>query len=79
MKYKKGSTAYIVESNHIIREVVVLRVTSDFYVVGFKNGGGAIQLRGSRLFASEEEARTTLPQEKQKTRTGYRSPHEYWH
>lgn len=79
MKYKKGSTAFIVESNRIIREVVILRVTSDFYVVGFKDGGGAIQIRGSRLFASEEEARATLPQEKNKTRTGYRSPHEYWH
>lgn len=79
MKYEKGSTAFIVESNRIIREVVILRVTSDFYVVGFKDGGGAIQIRGSRLFVSEEEARATFPQEKHKTRTGYRSPHEYWH
>lgn len=79
MKYKKDSIAYIVESNRDIREVVVLRVTGDFYIVRFKDSGGAIQIRGSRLFASEEEALASLPQKKQSTRTGYRSPYEYWH
>lgn len=79
MKYKKGSKAFIVESNHTIREVIILRVTSDFYVVRFKDIEGAIQIRGSRLFASEEEACAMLPQQKRKKRTGYRSPHEYWH
>lgn len=79
MKYKKGSRTFIVESNHIIREVIILRVTSDFYVVRFKNRGGEIQIKGSRLFTSEEEFPAMLPQQKRKTRTGYRSPHEYWH
>lgn len=79
MKYEKGSTAFIVESNRIIREVTVLRVSGDFYTIRFNDSRGAIQVRGSRLFASEESARATFPQEKQKTRTGYRSPYEYWH
>ena len=79
MKCQKGSIAYIVESNRIIREVIVLRVTSDFYIIRFTDGGGVIQVRGSRLFDSMEEAKTSLSQKEQKTRTGYRSPHEYWH
>lgn len=79
MKYEKGSTAYIVESNRFIREVIVVRATSDFYIVRFTDSGGAIQVRGSRLFAMKEDARASFPQENNKTRTGYRSPHEYWH
>lgn len=79
MKYEKGSKAYIVESNRYIREVIVVRATSDFYIVRFTDSGGAIQVRGSRLFASADDARASFPQENNKTRTGYRSPHEYWH
>ena len=79
MKYKKDSIAFIVESNRTVRKVVVVRVTGDFYIVKFKDNGGAIQIRGSRLFASEEDALASLPQKEQSTRTGYRSPYEYWH
>lgn len=79
MKFQKGSIAYIVESNRFIREVVILKVTGDFYIVRFTDAGGAIQVRGTRLFESQEDAKSSLPQKEQKIRTGYRSPHEYWH
>lgn len=79
MKYEKGSIAYIVESNRFIREVIVVRVTGDFYVVRFTDSGGAIQVRGSRLFDTADGARASFPQENNKTRTGYRSSHGYWH
>lgn len=79
MKYKKDSIAFIVESNRTVRKVVVVRVTGDFYIVKFEDNGGVIQIRGSRLFVSEEEALASLPQKEQSTRTGYRSPYEYWH
>lgn len=79
MKYEKGSTAYIVESNRFIRKVIVVRETGDFYVIRFTDSGGAIQIRGSRLYATADEARASFPQKNNKTRTGYRSPHEYWH
>lgn len=79
MKYEKGSTAYIVESNRFIREVIVVRATSDFYIVRFTDSGGAIQVRGSRLFATKEDALASFPQDNNKIRTGHRSPHEYWH
>ena len=78
MKYKIGSIAYIVESNRFVRQVIVARVTSDFYIVRFADNGGAIQIRGSRLFLNKEEAYASLPQEN-KIRTGYRSPYENGH
>ncbi len=33
MKFEIGSTAYIVESNWIIREVRIVRQSGDFYIV----------------------------------------------
>lgn len=75
MKYIQGQTAYIVESNRFIREVTVSRVSADFYVVRFTDTGGAIQVRGSRLFATEEEARASILPEKKHSH----APYEYWH
>ena len=50
-KLEVGDKAFIIESNRIVREVIVLKRSRDFYTVRFvENTSGGIQLRASRLF-----------------------------
>jgi hypothetical protein len=57
MVFKEGTSAFIVESNCLVREVVVLKRTGNFYIVRFANSNGGIRVRDSRLFATWEESR----------------------
>lgn len=78
MMYKEGTTAFIVESNRLIREVVVLKRTGDFYIVRFLDCNGGIRIRGSRLFATRESAEQAVPYERE-TKKRYLSPYECFH
>lgn len=77
MTFEIGSTAYIVESNRIIREVTIVKRNGDFYIIRFGTRGG-IQVRSDRLFASYEDADSSIHKKIEK-RTGYRSPYDYIH
>ena len=77
MKFEVGSTAYIVESNRIVSEVTVIKRSGDFYTVRFGTNGG-IQVRSSRLFASQEDAEASLTKNKRDKRR-YSSPYDYLH
>lgn len=61
MKYKVGSKAYIVESNRIIREVTIVKAMGGLYIIRFSDSGGGIQVKEHRLFATEDDARKSLP------------------
>ena len=80
--FKAGDKAYIVESNRIVRQCTVVRENAGMYLIRFENGGG-IQVKGHRLFASQEQAeKSVLVIEKKvmtQPQTGYRSPYDYWH
>ena len=79
MVYEIGSKAFMIESNRIIREVTIVKRSGDFYIVRFGNSGG-IQVRGSRLFTTQEAAEESLPNKANvQKRTGYRSPYDYLH
>lgn len=74
-----GSHVFIIESNRVITEVVVTANRGDFCVLRFPSGGGAIQLRKSRVFASKEDAEMQLPK-KELVQSGFhRSPYYYEH
>ena len=77
MTFEIGSTAYIVESNRIIREVTIVKRNGDFYIIRFCTRGG-IQVRSNRLFASYGDADSSMHKKTEK-RTGYRSPYDYIH
>ena len=68
-KYSPGDTAYIVESNRIIREVKVLKTAGGFTTLRFTDSEGGIKLRESRLFPTKEDAEASLP--KKTTRTNW--------
>lgn len=74
-KYKANETAFLIESNRVIRKVKIVKFTGGLYTVQFGNGGG-IKVRETRLFATEEEARSALPKPKPKP-VHYPSPWEW--
>lgn len=67
MTFEIGSTAYIVESNRIIREVTIVKRNGDFYIIRFGTRGG-IQVRNKRLFASYEDADSFIHKKTEKGR-----------
>ena len=77
---KTGDTAYIVESNRYIREVKIIRINGDMFLVRFTYNGGGIQVRKNRLFPSADEAEASIHKttsfEKRKTP---RSPYDFWY
>ena len=74
MKFEVGQTAYIVENNHIVREVTIVNRKGDFYVVRFENGKGGIRLKEHRIFPSQTAAEGGIPQKENKS--GCRSPYD---
>lgn len=58
-RMKAGDTAYLIESNRIIKPVKVVNCAGGMYLIRFENGGG-IRVKEHRLFATEEEARASL-------------------
>lgn len=80
--FKAGDKAYIVESNRIVRECTVKRVTGKLIIIRFENGGG-IQVSENWLFDTKEAAAAstqsvkTMPEKIE--RTGFHSPYDYWH
>ncbi|MDD2979124.1 MAG: hypothetical protein PHN80_04055 [Hespellia sp.] len=75
-KFKAGETAYILESNRIVREVTIARASGGMYLIRFVDGGG-IQVKEHRLYKTKEEAESNIPGFKPE-RTG-RSPYDYDH
>ena len=59
--YNPGDRAYIVESNHYIREVEVINGVGGFCTIRFVDRGGGIKVRESRLYPSREAAEASLP------------------
>ena len=78
MVFKEGTSAFIVESNRLIREVVIVKRTGNLYIVRFADSNGGIQVREGRLFVSREDAETTVPNVRENKKR-YLSPYEFLH
>ena len=78
-KYNVGDTAYIIESNRLIRETVIIKKKGNFYTVKFRDTNGAITLKAHRLYGTREQAEQNLPNRISNTTTrlveGPRPPH----
>ena len=59
-KYKPDDTAYIIESNRIIRKVKILMFAGGLYTIQFTDTGGGMKIRESRLFPTEEAAKASI-------------------
>lgn len=72
---KGTNTVFIVESNRYIREAEVRSCSGGMYLVKFKDNGGGIKLKEHRLFATKEDAETSIT--KPASKPVRRSPYEY--
>lgn len=75
---KIGDVVYIVESNRYIRQVQIVRIIGNMYLIRFLDNGGGIQVRKNRLYKTEKEADESI----KKTATSERrhsNPYDYWH
>ena len=75
-KFRANDIAFLVVSNREVREVQILKVQGDMYVVRFVNGGGGLRVRERRLFTTAEDAEASLPKKKLSQSVFYRSPWE---
>ena len=73
---KVGDVAYIVESNRIIREVKIVRCSGGMFLVKFPDTGGGIKVKRHRLFATREEAESSIAKPKEKKKP---NPYEHWY
>lgn len=60
VKFKAGDTAYLIESNRIVREVTIIKFAGGFYTIRFKDSSGGIKVRETRLYSSNEEAEISM-------------------
>lgn len=60
VKFKAGDTVYLIEANRIVREVTIIKFAGGFYTIRFKDTGGGIKVRETRLYASQEEAEIAM-------------------
>lgn len=78
MVFKEGTSVFIIESNRLVREVVIVKRTGNLYVIKFADNNGGIQVRGSRLFSTRDEAEKSVPNVRE-SKKRYLSPYEYLH
>lgn len=78
-RYKVGTQAFIIESNRLIRSVVIIKISSGFYTVKFTESNGAINVKESRIFDSKEAAECAAGIQKVSIKTkSPRPPHKIW-
>lgn len=60
MGFKAGDICYILESNRRVRQAKVAGKSGEFYTIQLIGSCGAIRLKESRLFGTEEDARKSM-------------------
>ena len=66
MQFLRGDTCYILESNMKVKAAKVINSQGDFYTIQLVGTCGAIRLKESRLFNTEQEAKESRKEKKQK-------------
>ena len=81
MSFSEGEKAYIIENNSHVTPVRIIRKDGEFYTIQFEDYG-RINLRRSRLYHTEKEARKRIKPtpslNRQVIRNGYhKTPYQY--
>lgn len=78
-RYKVGTQAFIIESNRLVRSVVIIKISAGFYTVKFNDSNGAINVKESRIFDSKEAAEYAAGIQTVSTKTrSPKPPHKIW-
>ena len=85
-KFKLHQIVYMIVSGKKIKEMVVMKYSGGFYVVRYRDTGGGLRVRESRLYAPKAEAERQavldqgISQSRKKSRlTGLRSQRSITH
>ena len=65
-KYTVGQHVFIISNNSYVMEMVVLRVSGDFYTLRSVNQGSGTRLKKHRIYATKEDAQKVLDEETKK-------------
>lgn len=65
-KYTVGQHVFIISNNSYVMEMVVLRVSGDFYTLRSVNQGSGTRLKKHRIYATKEDAQRVLDEETKK-------------
>lgn len=65
-KYTVGQHVFIISNNSYVMEMVVLRVSGDFYTLRSVNQGSGTRLKKHRIYATKEDAQKVLDEETRK-------------
>lgn len=78
--FRPGDVAYFVENGCHVKDCKIVSGYGDFYIISYWSINNpaepaVIQLRGSRLFATKEEAESKIPKKKVNPNCNY---HEHY-
>lgn len=73
--FHKGDTAWIVENNMCVREVIIVNISGNLITVKFNSA--AIRLPKHRVHETYEEAVSSIKNVKPIKKIG--NPYDYWH
>lgn len=73
--FAPGTEAFIVANGRRVRPVKVLSEDCGLYTLLFTDNQGVVRLKKGRLFATKEEAESTI--KKKEELKGFRNPHSY--
>lgn len=65
-KYTVGQHVFIISNNSYVMEMVILRITGEFFTLRSVDQGGGTRLKKHRIFATKEEAQKLLDAETKK-------------
>lgn len=65
-KYTVGQHVFIISNNSYVMEMVILRISGDFYTLRSVNQGSGTRLKKHRIYATKEDAQKVLDEETKK-------------
>lgn len=65
-KFSVGQHVFIIANNSYVMEMVILRISGDFYTLRSIDQGSGMRLKGHRIYATKDEAEKSLEEERKK-------------
>ena len=62
-KFTVGQHVFVISNNSYVMEMVILRISGDFFTLRSVNQGSGMRLKKHRIYATKEEAQKVLDEE----------------
>ena len=78
-KFSIGQHVFIISNNSYVMEMVILRITGEFFTLRSVNQGSGTRLKKHRIFSTKEEAQKILDEETKKRNQQNFSRSKHWY